>query len=192
MSDKMYDTAYIYKISGGGLTYYGSTKDPRKREIGHRTAFKNFSNGNKKRYISSAEVYRTGEAVFEIIETVHNISKFHLQRLERQYILENTCVNRYKPQTLSEEKKDNKRVYDKAYTAQYKAYIQTRKQKYREDNLEDIKRKQKEIIQCDICGNNYTRSNKSYHMKSKKHLKAQAAPIININITNSNNNKISF
>ncbi len=190
---KIFETAYIYKISGGGLTYYGSTKNFKSRKIGHKANFTAYSKGQKQKYLTSAEVMKTGSAKFEVIETLHNISKHDLQRKERDYILNNPCVNKYAPATTKTEKTEQKKVYDEKYRQENIDYLKKRKAEYRKHNISIIQAKQKEVLVCDLCKSSYQRSNKSQHEKSQKHKKELAKQLtININLSNSSNNTISI
>jgi hypothetical protein len=192
MSDKMYDTAYIYKISGGGLTYYGSTKDAKKREISHRTKYKSFTNGKKECYISSAEVYATGQAVFEIIEIHNNITKTELENIERNYIKNFDCVNKVK-YIMGDNKGEYLKKYNKQYSIDKKKEISENKKKYYKENYDKINLYRNTVYKCDICGTVLKKANQHEHVKSQKHKKAlQNTTPITITMTNSNNNTIIF
>jgi hypothetical protein len=185
----VFDTAYIYKISGGGLTYYGSTKNPKSRKNAHKTAFNQFMKGDYSKYITSAEVYKTGCADFEIIETLTNISKIDLQKKEREYITNNDCVNKNIPVMCD----DYKRIYNENYNKENRQSISEQKKQYYVKNYDEIKKRRNEKITCDICGSSFKRANKSDHTKSKKHNKSlELKKSVSVVITNSSNNVISL
>jgi len=84
-----------------------------------------------------------------------------------------------------DDNKDKKKEYDKEYSEENKEKIKEYKKEYRELNQEQIKQQKKEYYKvnqqkikeknnkkfdCE-CGGKYTFSNKTRHLKSKKHLK---------------------
>lgn len=64
---------------------------------------------------------------------------------------------------------EEKKEYLKEYYERNKKQIDERQKQYRERNKEQIKKQQKEKIDCE-CGGCYQKTNKSYHIKSKKHI----------------------
>jgi hypothetical protein len=88
----------IYKITGGGLTYYGSTKqDLGKRYSCHKAHFKAYKNG-KGNFMSSFKVLEQNDARIEAVEHLAYNTKKELLGRERFFIVNNDCVNIiYKP-----------------------------------------------------------------------------------------------
>jgi hypothetical protein len=73
---------------------------------------------------------------------------------------------------IKQYQQDNKEIIKeqmKQYREGNKEIIKVKKKQYREDNKEKIKEQKNQIIICE-CKNTYTYSNKSQHLKSKKHL----------------------
>ncbi len=165
MADKVYDYACIYKVVGGGLTYFGSTKNFQRRVWGHEQSYKDFMAGKSKYRCSSADVLATGTYKFEIIEEFNKISKFDLQRKERDYIMNNTCVNSYRPGQSDKDKANYITDYHKQY------YVSKK---------EEIKAKRNVQVYCDSCNLTYSKSNKSRHEKSPGH-------VYSLNLINSKN-----
>jgi hypothetical protein len=79
----------VYKIVGGGLTYYGSTDFFSIRKNCHKSAYKRWLKG-KGRYSTSFEVMKE-DYQFVIVEEVKTYEK---GERERWYIKNNECVNK--------------------------------------------------------------------------------------------------
>jgi hypothetical protein len=136
-----YANGKIYKITGGGMTYYGSTTQPlSKRFYSHKYLKK----------CSSNQIIETGEAVIVLIELFPCKSKEELFSRERYYIENNDCVNKNIPMRTQKEyrienadkiKERSKEYYidNKERSKQY--YIDNKEQKkqYRIDNKEQKK-----------------------------------------------------
>jgi hypothetical protein len=60
----------------------------------------------------------------------------------------------------------------KAYRDMYRINNKEKIQEYREKNKERHREHQNTQLQCEICGGSYTRSNKSVHYRTKKHIQA--------------------
>jgi hypothetical protein len=87
----------IYKITGGGLTYYGSTSQELKARFnGHKMAYKLYKNG-KGKFVSSCKVMEHNDARIEAVEHVVYNTKRELFDRERFFIVNNQCVNINKP-----------------------------------------------------------------------------------------------
>lgn len=78
-------------------------------------------------------------------------------RIERQYIEQlNATLNKKRPITTPTENIEKRKECNRAY---YK------------DNKEQINEYRNNILNCDCCSNQYTRRNKSTHLKTIKHKK---------------------
>ena len=94
----------IYKVSGYGLNYYGSTK--RKLSIRKSEHKNNYNNYLKKKYsyVSIFEIIKLGDKYnIELVEEVKDVNK--LCERENYYITNKICVNKKKSGTLSEKEK---------------------------------------------------------------------------------------
>lgn len=161
-----YQDAKIYKLVGGGLTYYGSTcNELRKRFYQHKDKF----NGCKSKIL-----FDTGDKVeIVLVEKYPCQDKMELHRRERYYIENNECINKRIPNRTNtewmKENKENKKNYDIEYYEDNKDKIKEQKKLYYKENIEKVKKWQQQKITCE-CGLIYTKTNKSRHFKSKKHI----------------------
>lgn len=102
----------IYKVSGYGLNYYGSTK--RKLSIRISEHKNNYNNYLKKKYnyVSIFEIIKLGDKYnIELVEEVKDENK--LCERENYYITNKTCINKRKSGTLSEKQKIQKKNYNR-------------------------------------------------------------------------------
>jgi hypothetical protein len=163
MSDKIYETACIYKIESadGSKVYYGSTCDFKKRMSAHKADYKRYLAGIFN-YMTSFEIIKNPGYTSAIIEEFTKITKRDLEAKESEYIQKNNCVNKMKLLTDKE------------------------KEKYQENYRKLNKSKISEQFSC-ACGGHFTRQHKSCHEQSKKHQSyiKSLQPIVH-NITNIN------
>ena len=155
-----YNKAKIYKLVGGGLTYYGSTvNELRKRLAQHK---------NNTNTCSSKLLFEPGDKVqIFLVEEYPCESKMHLNARERWWIENNECVNKYIPNRSKKEyyqaNKDKLKTYSEAYREANKDKIKA----YREANKEQLTAK----VECE-CGAIVTKHNLAKHKKTKKHIKS--------------------
>ena len=92
--DEILSVGYIYKLSSldGKLIYFGSTKNYKERFRGHVKQYKEYLKG-KRSYISHFEIVKLGNYNKEVVATFYNISRFDLERKEREFVLNNPCEN---------------------------------------------------------------------------------------------------
>ena len=163
-----YQNGKIYKIisfSHPDLVYYGSTCNTLSKRFGeHQTHFKK---PDHNRVVN--EILKFDDAKILLVELFPCNSKIELVKREGEYILNNNCVNKKVAGRTKEE-----------YRIQNRENILIAKRKYRENNIEKCKllgkinyekKKEilKEIIMCS-CGSKITRSWKTQHEKTIKHL----------------------
>jgi hypothetical protein len=195
MTDKIYSIGRVYKlISDNGLAYIGSTtRTLSQRLSSHKQNYK------KNGVITSKQLFENcATVIIELIEEVANITLKDLRIVEGKHIRVSDCVNRMiagrTPKEYYEDFKDNIKKYQNDYYVKNKDILTTRQKKYNEQNKEKIKvcrkeyrkvnkdtlkTKQKEIILCDRCKCETSRSNKSQHQKTQK--------CINITISGNSN-----
>lgn len=140
MSNK-YAQSKIYKITGGGLTYIGSTtkKYLCQRMSNHRANKKLFEAG-KSNYCSSHEILNFPDCQITLIETVICNSKDELHARERYWIETHDCVNKRMPGRTQQElnqarktrarkwhaaNKDHRMEYQRNYRANKKQQTST-------------------------------------------------------------------
>ena len=169
MSDKIYETACIYKIESadGSKVYYGSTCDFKKRMSAHKADYKRYLAGIFN-YMTSFEIIKNPGYTSSIIEEFQKISRQDLEKKESEYIQKNNCVNKLKLLT-DKEKNENRKKYKENYSKKNKSKINER-------------------FSC-VCGAQFTKCHKSRHEKSKQHQSyiKSLQPVIQ-NITNNNIN----
>ena len=99
MSNK-FQHAKIYKITGGGLTYFGSTTQ---KYLSQRmTKHRHSSNTS-----SSREIIKFPDCQITLIESFPCNSKDELRARERYYIENNECVNKCIPGRTPQESRRN-------------------------------------------------------------------------------------
>ena len=134
-----YENGKIYKLVGGGFTYYGSTCSTlRQRLCGHKKSFKQNKN------ISSKLLFETGDEVkIFLVEKFPCVDKMELNARERWYIENNECVNRIIPTRTKKEyreaNKDDILKYTKEYREANKEVVKAQRKAYKEANKEAIK-----------------------------------------------------
>jgi hypothetical protein len=158
-SKRDYSKGLIYKLQHNTineLVYVGATVDFVRRKADHK---KSCNDENSKSY--NQLKYRTmrengGWDAFRIVvvKLYPCNSKIELDIEEERYRVElQASLNSIKCHITDEEKKEDKREYDK---------------NYKEANREAIAKNREEKFNCD-CGGKFTLQNKSRHEKTKKH-----------------------
>jgi|TARA_R110002012_G_scaffold309376_1_gene516335 hypothetical protein len=123
----------------------------------------------------SKQIIERGNYEFELIENFPCDTARELHARE-QYWIDNTenTINKQRQYESEEAFKAHRKEYQKKLGEAYRngdkreEYL-NKKRQYREKNRDAVRAKQSEVIQCE-CGGTYTRSHKSTHCKSKKHL----------------------
>lgn len=150
----------IYKISIGGMTYYGSTVKPlHVRFIRHKTSYNRWKAGHKVSNCKSFEIfdkYGIYEPKIELVENYPCYSKKELRIREQYYFDTMECINVTKAYCTEEEK------------------IETKLR----NNL-----KAKERVVC-VCGREVCRGQLQNHLLTKLHHKSLIAnnPLFSINL----------
>ena len=169
-----YANGKIYKITGGGMTYYGSTTQP---------LYKRFHQ-HKKLNCSSKNIIETGEAIIVLVELFSCKSKEELFSRERWFIENNECVNKNIPTRTDKEYRidnankinerhrqyrlDNNKEKDKQYRLDNIDKINERDRQYRQVNRDKINENHKEKMTCE-CGAICRKYGLSRHIKTEKH-----------------------
>lgn len=125
-----YQNGKIYKLVGGGLTYYGSTTNElHKRLFQHRVP-----KAIETKKFTSYKLFETGDKVeIILVEKYPCNDKNELTRRERYYIENFECVNKAVPQRN-----------DKEYYKDNREKIKKQSKKYYEEHKEEALIKQKE------------------------------------------------
>jgi hypothetical protein len=149
-----YQDAKIYKLVGGGLTYYGSTCNELYKRL-HQHKIK--SNNCKSKLL-----FDSGDKVeIILVEKYPCNDKIELHKRERYYIENNECINKYIPSRTIKE-------YQKKYYENNKDNIKDNMNDYYKDNKDKIKQIKSEKISCE-CGSVIRKGEISRHKQSKKH-----------------------
>ena len=160
--------------------YVGSTTNLIKRKYYHKYDCNNVNskayNHYKYQFIRDNGGFKNWDMV--LIENYACENKRQLEKRERYFIeLLNTTLNSYTPFLTEEEKKEQKKEYDKEWNEKNKTEILEQKKKNYQNNKEKIlekrkehyKKNKKEKYNC-VCGSNIRLVEKKRHLKSTKHL----------------------
>jgi len=159
-----YQNGKIYKLicTSTGDVYYGSTIQSLNVRLSKHHC--KSSTCSSKTFINP-KIY--------LLENVPCNSKAELEAIERKYIENNECINKHVPgRTQKEYREDNKekgKERNKKYYLENNEKLNEKVKKYREENKEKIKEIRNQKFNCD-CGGQYTKSNKSRHERTKKHI----------------------
>ena len=132
---------------------------------------------NKCNLSASKKIIERGNYEFELIEHFPCDTARELHMRE-QYWIDNTenTINIKREFESEEAFKIHRKEYQKKLGEAYRngdkreEYL-NKKKEYRQKNRDAVRARQQEVIQCE-CGGTYTRSHKSTHCKTKKHLDA--------------------
>ena len=165
-----YNLGKVYKIVCNitGLIYVGSTCESRlcTRLAKHVAEYKTKErNPSKYIFVSSHDILKNGNYDIVLIEECPCKSKDELHRRERYFIETLECVNRIIPRREEGERLSDHREYNN------KNRIEINKKNliHYHENKKVINKKRCRMIMCH-CGIEYTKSNITYHMKSKRHI----------------------
>jgi hypothetical protein len=194
-----YKTGRVYRIiclCDPEFQYVGSTMSQlRHRWQNHKGHYKQYLDGKRKKDLSTYDAYdKHGIENFKIIliKEYKVYDKNHLQAYEQLWINKIKCINKYMPFYIKylskkgyrEKNKEKYKEYEKEYREKNKEKIAKKNKEYRKKNKEEIAEKDKEYYEKNkdkilerrkekytcACGTTLTKTNKSHHEKSKKHL----------------------
>jgi hypothetical protein len=159
-----YQNGKIYKITGNGYTYYGSTvRELSHRLSGHLGAYKSYMTWEDQPYITSFKCFENNiikNYKISLVELCPCSNNNELQIRERYHIELNreNCVNKCIPGRTSKEYKiDNADI------------IRTNNKQYKLENKEKISSYNLKKDTC-ICGAKFAHINTSRHKRTKKHI----------------------
>ena len=124
----------IYKIQCNetGEVYYGSSKRSlNERMSDHKNGCKRWKAGTRN-FTTSYQIIDRGNYSYSLIETVECEDKKQLEAVERKYIENNECVNKYIVGRTKTEA-------NKAYKEAHKDEIKEQRKAYNEANKDEIK-----------------------------------------------------
>ena len=163
-----YSNGKIYKIEPivdhlEDEIYIGSTTKQylSQRMDNHRCCYKRWKDDKYHKFtvFDLFDKYGIDNCKIYLLESVNATTKDELLAREGHYIRTLKCVNRcIVGRTNKEYKNDNKET------------ITEQNKQYYHNNIDKIKLLKNQICLCDICNCNYTKTNKSNHEKTQKHL----------------------
>lgn len=152
------ENSKIYKIIDNSLNliYVGSTRKTLKQRLSqHEADYRGYIKGSSN-YVTSFSIIQHGNYNIELIEEILDCeNKDQIKARERFYIESLPCVNKtIVGRTLKEYYQDNKqRIKD-----------------YYESNKERILTYKNQKVTCPHCNSIFSITNKSHHIKTKKHI----------------------
>lgn len=130
-----YSQGKIYKITGNGKVYVGSTTTPLATRLsGHRKDYNKYKNG-KCSYTTSYQCLDDPECKIELLEECPCNSRKELETCERKWIENVDCVNEIIPTRTPKEYYEQNKEHQKQYQAKnrqkiaeyHRQYYQARK-----------------------------------------------------------------
>ena len=186
---------YRIKCHRTSKTYIGRTTRSLDMRLSKHISSANFYNAMLKINKSSfnggayALIYQTVRGVDYDIELIKELvldSELESRIIEQIYLDEERLINVGNVANLRDAysskensmRKNRKRENDKYKNdADHRERLKNNAKNYGETNKAKLAEKKKERIVCELCGENYTRSNKWFHTKSVKHISKLINPI---------------
>ncbi len=140
-----YNNGKIYKIISPHTDkiYVGSTCKERlcQRLAGHKSNYKHWLKDNNNGYMTSYVLFELGDVEIILLENINCMTKDELLKKEREWTekLKDSIVNKYKPMTTKEEKKEDNKVYKKVYRAENEEILKEKEKKYKKEYYDDNK-----------------------------------------------------
>jgi len=150
--ENIYNHSKIYKIVSPSTDkiYIGSTTQTLAQRLGkHIKNYKDYTNNNINKYITSFEIIKLGDYSIVLLEECNFNNKEQLRQREGYYIklYNDVCVNnRIAGRTKTEYRNDNKDKSKQYYTDNKEIILEQKKQ-YRNDNKELFKERNKQRYQ---------------------------------------------
>ena len=175
-----YQLGKVYKIIGNGLLYVGSTtKLLCQRFSEHRRSYKSWLN-YKGNYMSSFKCLIDPTCYIELLELCPCDGNDELRICENKWIQELNCVNQNNAVVIktkaitkkNQELNNYKSTFNKNQELNNSEAVSKQKQKYKQENIEEIikKKSNKFSYKCDVCKYTTTRdSQRKRHEMTPKH-----------------------
>ena len=103
----------VYRLFYGDLSYVGSTTNLKQRMYNHISKYKNNIG-----YCSSKEIICFDDYEIEVLAEIYYVENhldINLLNLEREYMEQYKCVNKYRPIVSKEEKKEEDKEKNKQH-----------------------------------------------------------------------------
>jgi len=166
MAELLTGRIYIIRSPNTEMVYVGHTFQTLKiRFCNHKSTWK-----TKTGSCTSYLVLEKGEAYIELLEEVEVESERELDMLEQKWIDQTpNAVNKNRTYLTDEERIQRHRDFSREYGREHKEKIAEYNKKYREANKEEIKKKRREKVLCEVCGCFLVKGTKKQHERTKKH-----------------------
>lgn len=132
-----YANGKIYKITGSGMTYYGSTTQPLHKRLSCHKCKLNYS---------SKQIIELGNYDICLVELFPCKTKEELHMRERFYIENNECINKNTPLRTNKEWRIDNKEHLKETQKQWKNNNSNKIKDYLDNNSEKNKNYQKQYI----------------------------------------------
>jgi hypothetical protein len=156
----------IYKLSSGGLTYYGSTEQTLNQRLSeHKCDYRRYLKGEM-HYLTSFDIIDTDDYNIELVEEVEDLEE--LTKREQFYLDNYDCVNKSTAYRSKEDQIELAKATRKiaSQTEHYKLRKKREDANYRKKYDEKIKAFKNKKIECPNCKKLISRSNLNRHKKS--------------------------
>jgi hypothetical protein len=154
----------MYRISIEDYTYIGSTRDFKQRKQRHKSNCNNVNNPKHNFKVYQMIRENGGWNCSEMIP----IEECECEDKLQAHIREEELRKEYNAEMNTNKVIHNKQEYKKEYYEKNKEKVLQQNKEWCEVNKEKVLQQQKIHNTCE-CGGCYTQSNKSTHLKSKKH-----------------------
>ena len=158
-TNNKYSRGKIYKIIGGGLTYYGSTCNTvTKRLLGHQSDYRKYQLDVNHGYTTSFKILEQEKCYIKLVENYPFNNKKELLAREGYYIRNNDCVNKVIAGRTAQQ-----------YAEDNKAKISAKNKKYRDENVETITEYKKQYYEDNK--DNILQQNKQYYIDNQANIR---------------------
>jgi hypothetical protein len=171
--NQIYPEYIIYKLCCDECDdfYIGSTRNMTERRRCHKSRCHNENDTayNQKKYRTIRDNGGFENWRLVPIEKMENVSRFQAECREEIVRVElNALMNSMKATRGDITEQEYNKIYMKEYYKQNREQMKQNSKIYKENNREEVYRKQNEKFDCD-CGGRFTQQNKIQHLKTNLH-----------------------
>jgi hypothetical protein len=168
MAELITGRIYIIRSPNTEMVYVGHTIQTLKIRFSvHKSTWK-----TKTGSCTSFLVLEKGDAYIELIEEVLVESERELDMIEQKWINQTpNTVNMNRTYLTDEERLQQHRESSRRYAREHKEKYAEAYKKYREANKEELKKKGKVKVLCEVCDCYVARSGIRPHERTKKHIR---------------------
>ena len=155
--------------------YIGSTTQSLAVRMGeHRRKYRLWVADNSKKYVTSYEILKHGDAYIELLELVPCSCRAELCRREGELMRANNCVNKLiagrSQKQYNQDNAEHIKQYRKQYRQDNAEHFKQRKKQYYQDNTEHFKQQKSKRLMCSYCNITFSHGHKARHIKATKHI----------------------